>query len=276
MSGATSPRVALRRRCGGCEHPRYVPALPAALAARFAPAGLAVAGVAVAIAVALGAVAVPDLAGALSDATHTLGAWIYLAVLVLVFLETTALVGFVIHGELALMVGGVVAERGDAALPAVIALAWVAAVSGDLVSLLLGRRLGRPFLERHGSRVRVGPDRLASIDDFFARHGSKAVFLGRFTGFLRATVPFVAGTSGTTVRRLLPASAASALVWTTTFVVLGYVFSESFTSAGQTATRAGLVAVLGVIAVISLRAARRSRLRRSAPRHPGARPSPPE
>jgi membrane protein DedA with SNARE-associated domain len=231
-----------------------VPALPAALAARFAPAGLAVAGVAVAIAVALGAVAVPDLAGALSDASHSLGAWIYLAVLVLVFLETTALVGFVIHGELALMVGGVVAERGDAALPAVIALAWVAAVSGDLVSLLLGRRLGRPFLERHGSRVRVGPDRLASIDDFFARHGSKAVFLGRFTGFLRATVPFVAGSSGMRPRQLLRLSAVSALVWVSAFTLIGYAFAESFMAAGETATRVTLVAVLLTVAALAVRA----------------------
>ncbi len=239
-------------------------------------AALAIVMVVLAVAIGTGVVEVPDLAGEVTDATDSIGAWIYLAVGLLIFLETTALVGFVIHGELALLVGGVAAERGDASLPLVIALACSAAVAGDMTSLRLGRRLGRPFLERHGPRVRIDGERLARIDAFFARHGSRAVALGRFTGFLRATVPFVAGTSGTTARRLLPASAASALVWTTTFVVLGYVFSESFTSAGQTATRAGLVAVLGVIAVISLRAARRSRLRRSARRRPGARPSPPE
>ena len=68
--------------------------------------------------------------------------------------------------------------------------------------------------------------------------------LGRFTGFLRATVPFVAGSSGMPLRRLLPASALSALLWTGTFVVIGYVFSESFTSAGETATRVALVLIL--------------------------------
>ena len=83
------------------------------------------------------------------------------------------------------------------------------------------------------------PARLARVDGFFARHGGKALFLGRFTGFLRATMPFVAGSSGVTPRRLLPYSVASALVWTATFTVLGYAFSESFSGAGETATRVG-------------------------------------
>jgi membrane-associated protein len=217
---------------------------PVALTARFAPAGLAIAGVGLAVAIAVGVVAVPDMAGSVSGATRSLGAWIYLAVVVLVFFETTALVGFVIHGELALLVAGVAAERGDASLPVIVALAWGAAVAGDVVSLLLGRRLGRRFLERHGPRFRLGAPQLMRIEGFFARHGRKAVLLGRFTGFLRATLPFVAGSSGMPLRRLLPACALSALAWTVTFIVIGYVFSESFTSAGETATRWALVLIL--------------------------------
>jgi membrane-associated protein len=217
---------------------------PAALTARFAPAGLAVAGVGLAVAIAVGVVAVPDMAGSISGATESLGGWIYLAVVALVFFETTALVGFVIHGELALLVAGVAAERGDVSLPVIICLAWAAAVAGDVVSLFLGRRLGRGFLERHGPRLRLGPPQLTRIDGFFARHGRKAVLLGRFTGFLRATVPFVAGSSGMPLRRLLPASALSAFLWTGTFILVGYVFSESFTSAGETVTRWALVLIL--------------------------------
>jgi membrane protein DedA with SNARE-associated domain len=126
------------------------------------------------------------------------------------------------------------------------------------VSLLLGRRLGRRFLERHGPRFRLGAPQLARIDDFFARHGRKAVFLGRFTGLLRATVPFVAGTSGMPLRHLLPASAASAFLWTVTFVVVGYAFSESFASAGETTTRWALVLILVTGAALVVRSRVRS------------------
>ena len=51
------------------------------------------------------------------------------------------------------------------------ALARLAAAAGDAVSFVLGRRLGRPFLERHGPRVRVGPERLGQVERFYARHG---------------------------------------------------------------------------------------------------------
>ena len=62
-------------------------------------------------------------------------------------------------------------------------------------------------------------------------------------------LPFVAGSSGLPLRRLLPYSAVSGLVWTATFIVIGYAFSESFAGAGETATQVTLVAVLVVTAV---------------------------
>ena len=224
-----------------------------------APAGLAIAGVALAIAIGTGTLAVPDLVGALSDATRSLGPWIYPAIAGLIFLESTVLLGWLVHGELVLLLGGVAAERGDALLVGIIALTAAAAVAGDITSFLLGRRLGRPFLEHHGARVRIGPPELARIDGFFARHGGKAVVLGRFTGFLRATMPFVVGTSGTLGRALLPFSVFSALIWTTIFVVVGYAFSETMADAGETATRFILVAVLVVLATLFAR----SRFRRA-------------
>ena len=233
---------------------------PAALIARFAPAALATAAVGLAIAIAVGAVSVPDLAGAASDGTEELGAWVYLAVLALIFLETSTLVGFVIHGELVLLVAGVAAERGDVSLPLVIALATAAAVLGDAVSFLIGRRLGRQFLERHGTRLRLGPEQLARVDGFFDRHGGKALLLGRFTGFLRATMPFVAGTSDMPLHRLLRIGIVSALAWTATFTLLGYAFSDSFARAGDTASRITLVAVL-VAAVAFALHSRRTRRR---------------
>jgi membrane-associated protein len=232
-------------RCfGQCDDQRTLVHPAAALTARFVPAAVAIAGIGLAVAIAAGAVAVPDLAGAFSDASHSLGGWIYPAVVALLFLETTALVGFVIHGELVLLVAGVAAERGDASLVLLVALAAAAAVAGDVVSFLLGRRLGRPFIELHGVRVRIGAAQLARVDGFFARHGGKAVVLGRFTGFLRATLPFVAGSSGMALRRLVPFSALSAIAWTVAFTVIGYAFSASAARAGACATRVALVTVL--------------------------------
>ena len=100
---------------------------------------------------------------ALEDGSDTLGAWTYAAVAGFAFLETGAFVGLAVPGETAVVLGGVVAARGDVELVPLIGLVWLAAASGDLVSVLLGRRLGRPFLKRNGPRLRLGPERLARV-----------------------------------------------------------------------------------------------------------------
>src|ERR687895_221615 len=194
---------------------------------------------AAALLVAVGVVPLPNLDGPLEDASRTLGAWAYPAVAGFAFLETGAFVGLLVPGETAVVVGGVVAERGGVDLVPLIGFVWVAAAAGDMVSFLLGRRLGRPFLERHGPRFQLTPERLARVDRFYDRHGGKAVLLGRFTGLIRAVSPFVAGASGLALRRFVAWSAAGALLWATTFTLVGYGFSESFAESGETVARAG-------------------------------------
>lgn len=202
----------------------------------------------VGVAIAAGAIDLPDLAGRFSDAADSLDGWIYPAAAALIFVETTTLVGFVVHGELVLLIAAVTAERSDALPVLLIAVAAAAAVTGDVVSFLGGRRLGRPFLEH-----RIGSRQLARIDTFFARHGTKAIVLGRFTGFLRATMPFVLGSSGLALRRMLPLSAISALAWVALFTGLGYAFSESVTGAGETATRVLFATALLITAAFVIR-----------------------
>ena len=205
-----------------------------------------------------GALPVPDFTGALEDASRTLGAWAYPAVGAFAFLETGAFVGLLVPGETAVVVGGVVAANGDVEVAPMIALVWLAAAAGDLASFVLGRRLGRPFLERHGARVRIGPERLGQVERFYARHGGSAVLLGRFVGLVRAVSPFVAGASGLKLRRFVPWSLAGTLAWAATFTLVGYGFSESFADSGESAARialgAALVAAAAYAAVIVLRA----------------------
>ena len=93
-----------------------------------------------------GVVAPPDLEGALTDLSDTLGAWTYALVGGLAFLETGAFVGLIAPGETAVVLGGVVAAEGGVDLPLMLLITWSAAALGDLASFWLGRRLGRRFL----------------------------------------------------------------------------------------------------------------------------------
>ena len=70
------------------------------------------------------------------------------------FLETGAFVGLVAPGETVVILGGAVAGQGVTSLYLTIAIVWMSAFAGDSASFLLGRRLGREFVLRHGPRFR--------------------------------------------------------------------------------------------------------------------------
>jgi membrane protein DedA with SNARE-associated domain len=155
-----------------------------------------------------------------------LGGWAYAVVGGLAFLETSAFVGLAAPGELAVVVGGVLAGRGRLELPALVAVVWLAATAGDLCGYVLGRTAGRGFLLRHGSRVGVSEARLRVAERAFARHGAKAVVAGRFVGVVRALGPFAAGASGMPAARFVAADVLGAGLWAATFTGLGYLFAD--------------------------------------------------
>ncbi len=174
-----------------------------------------------------GVIDTPNLEQVLVDVGETLGRWTYLLVGALAFLETGAFIGLLAPGETAMILGGVVAGQGQIEVVTLIAVVWGAAVAGDCASYYLGKRLGRDFLVRHGPRFQISAGRLEQVESFFARHGGKAIFVGRFVGIVRAIAPFLAGSGGMAFRRFLPFDVLGAGLWATTFIMLGYVFWHS-------------------------------------------------
>ena len=190
-----------------------------------------------------------------------LGVWSYALVGALAFLETSAFVGLIAPGELAVVLGGVLAGRGQMQLPVLIAVVWVAAVAGDTCGFVLGRSLGRRFLLRHGGRVGITEPRLAGVERFFARHGATAIVTGRFVGVVRALGPFTAGASGMGAGRFVAADVAGAGLWAVTFTGLGYLFAEHVGTLLDGLHHAQLVlaaaALAAIVAVVALRRRRR-------------------
>jgi membrane-associated protein len=211
-----------------------------------------------------GVVPRPDLEGALTDLSDSLGAWTYALVAGLAFLETGAFVGLIAPGETAIVLGGVVAAEGDVSLPLIVLAAWLAAALGDLASYALGRRLGRGFLEARGPRFGVTPARLATVERFFARHGGKAILIGRFIGLVRAVAPFLAGSARLPLRSFLPYSLAGTALWATAFTVAGYAFHESFSTATGALTHGALALAVVAAAVVMIREWRTKAARRPA------------
>jgi membrane protein DedA with SNARE-associated domain len=200
----------------------------------------------------------PDLEQGLAELSQGLGTWTYLLVGALAFLETAAFVGLLAPGETAVVLGGVVAAGGEVDLVAMLLIVWLAAAAGDLVSFLLGGRLGRRFLHRHGLRFGVTPPRLQRVESFFDRHGPKAILAGRFVGVVRAVAPFLAGASAMRLRAFLPWSLLGTAAWSATFVLVGYAFSSSFHAAADAIAHGALALALAVTAALFVRARRSS------------------
>jgi membrane protein DedA with SNARE-associated domain/membrane-associated phospholipid phosphatase len=221
--------------------------------------------------------ALPDPKAIIEDIAKALGPWTYALVGVMAYLETGAFVGLVAPGETVVIAGGVIAGQGEIDLVPLIGLVWICAVLGDTTSFYLGRRLGRRFLERHGPRLKITPERLTLVEGYFDRHGGKTILIGRFIGLVRALAPFVAGTSGMPYRRFIPFSIVGTGLWATTFCVLGYVFWRSFDQVAHLAGQAifGFGVTVGVIAGVVVAYRRRAEIRawvRAHERHPLVRP----
>lgn len=190
-----------------------------------------------------------DLQGLLEDISNALGAWTYLLVGFFAFAETGAFIGLVVPGETTMLLGGAVAGQGVIDVYLLIAIAWFAAWLGDTTSFFLGRRLGREFVLKHGSRVGVTNERFEKVEDYFDRHGGKTIFIGRWISLIRALAPFIAGSSGMGYRAFLPYSVLGTGLWASLHILVGYFFSRSIETAGHYAAR-GAFALATLIALV--------------------------
>jgi undecaprenyl-diphosphatase len=161
-------------------------------------------------------------------------------------LEASAFVGFVFPGEIATVLGGVLASQSRVSLAGVLAAATAGAIVGDSIGYSVGRRWGGGML--HGSVGRLVHRRhLDRAEAYLAARGGKAVFLGRFTAALRVLIPGLAGMSRMRYSTFAIYNVAGAVVWATVTVLTGYIAGASWRRAEQVASRVGLAALAAVL-----------------------------
>jgi membrane protein DedA with SNARE-associated domain len=174
--------------------------------------------------------------------------WVYVLVAALVFAEDAIFVGFVIPGETAAVLGGVDASRGHVSVVVIALVVVLAAIVGDTVGYEVGKHLVGPRLLGH-DRLRRHHRRIHDAQDFLARRGGWAVFLGRFTAFFRAVMPALAGSARMPYPRFLAFNAFGGVVWGIGFVVLGYLAGSSYKTVEQQVGRGAAFAAVGLLVV---------------------------
>lgn len=186
----------------------------------------------------------------------------YPLLFVLVMSESS---GVPIPGETALIAAAVLASEGKLQIGVVIALAAAAAIVGDNIGYVIGRKGGRWLLERPGSFYRQRQEVLRVGEPFFERHGPKAVFFGRFILGLRVWASWLAGATRMHWRSFALWNALGGITWAFGVGLIAYLLGSSAGNALEAFGIYGLVAVL--IAIVGGLLLHRRHVRRG-PRTP--------
>ena len=135
-------------------------------------------------------------------------------------------------------------------------------IVGSIIGWWIGRRGGRPFVERHGRLLHLGPERLGRAERWFDRHDRWAVLLGRITPVVRSFVSIPAGVFGMPFWPYLWLTAIGSAIWAFGLAGIGYAFGsnyERFHHAFDIALVAGAVLVVLYLVVRSASSRLKSR-----------------
>lgn len=143
-----------------------------------------------------------------------------------------------------LLAAGALAGAGKISLASAILLSLVACFAGDLVWYELGRYRGRQALNLL-CRIALEPDScVRRTENFFGRHGLRSLVLAKFIPGLSTITPALAGLFGVSARQFLLYNGLGALVWSVSFIVPGYLFSQQLESMAEQSARFGAATAL--------------------------------
>src|SRR5215208_6088334 len=201
--------------------------------------------------------------GQLATGLLSLSGWAALAFLFLLpALEAPAFLGLVLPGELALILGGVLAHQDHIPLAGALAVGVAGALAGDSAGYWIGRHWG-PRLLTSGLGRRVGPARLHKVEGLLLRGGGWGLVVGRGTVGARVVLPGLAGMLGLRYRTFAAWTGVAATVWAVAHVLLGYVAGAGWRHVHQLTGRIGLGLALTVVVGLAVTWL----LRRPARRH---------
>jgi membrane-associated protein len=178
---------------------------------------------------------------------ETLPAWgVYLVVWGFIFVESALLVGFLLPGDSLIFAAGLIAGTPGSSVNIIILLigSFLAAFVGDQLGYVLGRKLGRPWVE---SRKRPMWSRgLTRAEEFYERLGALSVIVARFIPWARTFVPFAAGVAKMNYYSFLITNAIGALIWAVGITAMGYF------AAANPVVRAISFSIAGFFIIMSL------------------------
>ena len=145
----------------------------------------------------------------------------YIVVAGIVFIETGLLIGFFLPGDSILFSAGLVAAaHGNINIVILVTAIFLAAFFGDQVGFVIGRVVGRPYLDKKESpRMKR---MITKSEAFYEKYGWWAVVIARYFPWIRTFVPPIAGAAKMNYYKFLSANALGALLWGVGITLAGY------------------------------------------------------
>jgi membrane-associated protein len=166
-------------------------------------------------------------AGGFLDPERILDTFGTIGLFMIIFAESGLLFGFFLPGDSLLFTAGLLSSTGDMpALPILLVGTFVAAVAGDQVGYIFGRRVGPALFNRPDSRL-FKKENVERAQTYFEEHGSKTIVLARFVPVVRTFAPIVAGVGHMKYRTFFSYNVIGGLLWAVGVTTLGYVLGES-------------------------------------------------
>ncbi|MFD0021866.1 DedA family protein [Streptomyces sp. NPDC058382] len=161
------------------------------------------------------------------DPDHLIGQFGLIGVLVVVFAESGLLIGFFLPGDSLLFTTGLLVTTGKLHTPLwlVCVLVALAAIIGDQVGYLFGRKVGPSLFNRPDSRL-FKQENVEKAHDFFEKYGPKSLVLARFVPIVRTFTPIVAGVSRMNYRSFITFNIIGGVLWGVGVTLLGAVLGK--------------------------------------------------
>jgi membrane protein DedA with SNARE-associated domain len=151
-------------------------------------------------------------------------------------------------------------------LPVILIINSTAALTGSMLSYLLGAAGGKPLLMRYGKWVLVRPKDIEKAEGYFNRHGGATVLIARFLPVVRHLISIPAGIARMPLPKFLTQTFLGATIWGGGLMVVGYVLGSQWEEVATKAKRVDLV-IAGVIVLAILALAIRFVIRRRRERN---------
>ncbi len=160
----------------------------------------------------------------LVELVNNYGLYIYIILFLILFVETGLVVAPFLPGDSLLFAAGALAAGGDMNITLLLFVCFLGAFTGNQLNFSIGSGFGKSFFAQEKKYIKK--EYLEKTQEFYARHGGKALIIGRYLPFIRTFVPFVAGLGKMNVTRFTIYNLIGALLWVIPVCGAGYLFGN--------------------------------------------------